>query len=211
MQTTKEVKEVTTNNELEIVGRVVSEELEFSHEKFGENFYIFYVSSKRLSETEDVIPIMVSKKICELGNIKKDVQIHIKGSLRSYNEKIGEKSKLILSVFPKEITFLHENDMEDENWIRLQGFICTKVDYRITPLGRKISEFMFAINRPYGKTDYIPIIMWGKNAELCNCLTVGVELKIKGRIQSRIYQKRITEDIIEDRTAYEVSTQEFTI
>lgn len=211
MQTTKEEKEVTTNNKVEIIGRVISDELEFSHEMYGENFYTFYVSSKRLSETEDIIPVLVSEKICELEDIKKGVQIHIKGYFRSYNKDIGEKMKLILYVFPKEITFLNEDEMEDDSWIRLEGYICKKVSYRTTPLGRKIAEIILAVNRPNGKTDYIPTIMWGGNADLCNCLPIGEKLKLKGRIQSRIYQKRILEDVFEERNAYEVSVREFII
>ena len=211
MQTTKEEKEVTTNNKVELIGRVVSDELEFSHEIYGENFYTFYVSSKRLSETEDIIPVLVSEKICELEDIKKGVQIHIKGYFRSYNKDIGEKMKLILYVFPKEITFLNEDEMEDDSWIRLEGVVCKKVSYRTTPLGRKIAEVILAVNRPNGKTDYIPTIMWGGNADLCNCLSVGSKLKLKGRIQSRIYQKRILEDVFEERNAYEVSVREFII
>ena len=187
-------------NYVELSGNVASECV-LSHEIYGEGFYSFYISSRRLSGIEDTIKVTVSERILDMERASVGSFVYVKGQIRSYNSYSENKSRLIITVFAKEI----EYDRFDEvNNVILDGFICKKPVYRVTPLGREISDMLLAVNRAYNKSDYIPCICWGRNAKFTSEFQLGENIKICGRIQSRVYKKH-TEEGEEERTAYEVS------
>lgn len=190
------------NNRVTISGEIVSD-FKFDHELYGEGFYIADLSSKRESGTADVIPIMVSERLVDVKADWKGRTVRIEGNFRSYNKHEGNRNRLILSVFVREF---EEMSFEyDENHIHIDGFVCKSPIYRKTPLGRQIGDILVAVNRPYGKSDYIPCIAWGRNARFAGGLEVGMHISLEGRIQSREYQKKISDTETEARTAYEVS------
>ena len=199
------------NNHITLVGKVTSEK-EFSHEIYGEKFYIFNLSVPRLSGNCDIIPITISERLITDIGLPLDSKISVTGQFRSYNSYEGEKNRLVLTVFAKEIEFL-ENQEADipvgkdfiTNEVTLDGYICRKPIYRKTPFGREIADVLLAVNRSYNKSDYIPCIAWGRNAKFCENVTVGTEIKIVGRVQSRQYEKKHEDGTIENRVAYEVS------
>lgn len=198
-------EKVFDNNQVNVAGKVVSE-FRFSHEVFGERFYMIDVEVKRLSDSYDVIPLMVSERLIDTTKDFRRQYVEASGQFRSYNKHEGEKNKLVLSVFVREIIVNgDEYESPKPNSIYLDGFICKPPVYRKTPLGREIADLLLAVNRPYGKSDYIPCISWGRNARYAENFTVGGHLHIWGRIQSREYQKKISEEEIERRVAYEVS------
>lgn len=201
------------NNQVTISGEIVSN-FEFSHETFGEGFYTAQLASERESGAKDIIPIMVSERLVDVKADWIGQFVKIYGQFRSYNKHEEKKNRLILSVFAREFE-VWENDGTirpiDENEIFLDGYICKQPNYRETPLGREIADIILAVNRPYGKSDYIPCIAWGRNAIFAECLEVGTRLKVWGRIQSREYQKKISDDEIETRVAYEVSVQKMEV
>ena len=192
-----------TNNNVTISG-VITKEFEYSHEIFGERFFTTILSVQRTSEAEDLVPITVSERLAAVNEEWTGVCVRISGQFRSYNKFENEKYKLLLFVFAREFEPLEENGV-NTNSIFLDGFICKAPIYRTTPLGREIADILVAVNRPYGKSDYIPCICWGRNARFVSELEVGTHLKINGRIQSREYNKKISEDEHEVRMAYEVS------
>ena len=199
---------VIENNRVCIIGEIVSE-FTFSHEVFGEGFYIANVSVNRLSDMVDVIPLMISERLIDVTKDYRGMKIEVAGQFRSYNRHEGTKNKLVLSIFVRELRFIEEDEMPEEqsksNQIFLDGFVCKPPIYRKTPLGREIADVLVAVNRPYGKSDYIPCIAWGRNARFCENMQVGTELKIIGRVQSRAYEKKHEDGTIENRMAYEVS------
>lgn len=188
------------NNQATIVG-VIDSDLEFSHSVLGEGFYNFTVKVPRLSSESDLIPVTISERLC--GDIKKGDKVAFFGQFRSYNKMVGGKSKLMLTLFVRER--LDPETTSDINEIRLTGYICKEPIFRTTPFGREISDLLVAVNRAYNKSDYLPCIAWGRNARFSLNLQVGEKIDIIGRIQSRVYQKRIDENTVENRTAYEVS------
>ncbi|KSV58964.1 single-stranded DNA-binding protein [Acetivibrio ethanolgignens] len=196
---------VFDNNQVNIAGEVISD-FSYSHDVFGEGFYLLEVAVGRLSNSFDIIPLMVSERLIDVTQDYKGKQVEVTGQFRSYNRHEGEKNKLVLSVFVREIQIC-EPDYESQkpNYIFLDGFICKPPVYRKTPLGREIADILLAVNRPYGKSDYIPCISWGRNARYAESFAVGGHLHVWGRIQSREYQKKISETEAEKRTAYEVS------
>lgn len=196
---------VFDNNQVNIAGKVVSD-FRFSHEVFGEGFYILDVEVKRLSDSSDVIPLMVSERLMDVTRDYKGAYIEVTGQFRSYNKHEEDKNKLVLSVFVREVTVCEEDyESPKPNHIFLDGYICKPPIYRKTPLGREIADLLLAVNRPYGKSDYIPCISWGRNARFAESFTVGGHIHVWGRIQSREYQKKLSEENVEKRTAYEVS------
>ena len=199
---------VIENNRVCIIGEIVSE-FTFSHEVFGEGFYIANVSVNRLSDMVDVIPLMISERLIDVTKDYRGMKIEVAGQFRSYNRHEGPKNKLVLSIFVRELRFIEEDEMPEEqsksNQIFLDGFVCKPPIYRKTPLGREIADVLVAVNRPYGKSDYIPCIAWGRNARFAGGLEVGSHLQVSGRVQSREYTKKIGEDEVERRVAYEVS------
>lgn len=194
------------NNQVTLIGEIVSN-FEFSHELYGEGFYTAMLASERTSGQKDIIPIMVSDRLVDTGADWTGRFVKVLGQFRSYNKHEGERNRLILSVFAREFEEFEELPFSDnyDNHISLDGYICKQPNYRKTPLGREIEDILLAANRPYGKSDYIPCIAWGRNARFASGLEVGTRLQIEGRIQSREYQKRISDDKFETRTAYEVS------
>ena len=202
------------NNYLTLVGKVTGEK-KFSHEIYGERFYIFNLSIPRLSGNSDIIPITVSERLIKEDTLQEGNKLLIKGQFRSYNSYENEKNRLILTVFAKDILEVEENEGEEENDIVrkdiitnevvLVGYICKKPIYRQTPFGREISDLLLAVNRAYNKSDYIPCIAWGRNARFCQNLEVGTQVKVVGRVQSRAYEKKHEDGSVETRVAYEVS------
>lgn len=193
------------NNQVTIIGEVVKD-FEFSHEVFGEGFYILKVAVKRLSSSSDIIPLMISERLMNVKESYLGRTIEVNGQFRSYNRHEENHNRLVLSVFVREVRLLDEYDEEENpNVIILDGYICKPPVYRKTPLGREIADILLAVNRPYGKSDYIPCICWGRNARFAQKFQVGGHLKIWGRIQSREYQKKISETEYDKRVAFEVS------
>lgn len=202
---------VIESNQVQITGVIVSN-YEYSHEIYGEGFYQVMVEISRLSDNVDTIPVMVSERLVNINEDNTGLHVTVKGQYRSFNKHERNVNRLILYVFAREIEFLAEDTIianSDNNSISLDGYICKKPNYRKTPLHREISDFLLAVNRPYGKSDYIPCICWGRNARFVGEMGVGQKLRVVGRIQSREYIKRIpTEDGFEEkrRVCYEVST-----
>ena len=196
---------IIENNQVAIMGKIASQ-FTFSHQVFGEGFYLTDVVVKRLSESEDRIPVMVSERLVDVTQDYEGEYIQVFGQFRSYNRHEEKKNRLVLSVFAREISFVDEVDESmKSNQIFLDGYICKPPVYRKTPLGREIADLLIAVNRPYGKSDYIPCICWGRNARYASAFQVGGHVLIWGRIQSREYMKKISENETEKRTAYEVS------
>ena len=196
---------IIENNQVSIVGEVVSE-FYFSHEVFGEGFYMLDVSVKRLSDSCDVIPLMISERLIDVSGDYRGNYIHATGQFRSYNRHEEKKNRLVLSVFVRELEFINEEvENAKTNQIFLDGYICKAPVYRKTPPGREIADILLAVNRPYGKSDYIPCICWGRNARFASGFEVGGHTQIWGRIQSREYVKKLDEEESERRVAYEVS------
>ena len=178
----------------------------FSHEVFGEGFYMVDVLVKRLSNSEDRIPLMISERLIDVTKDYTGEFIMASGQFRSYNRHEEHKNRLVLSVFVREVEFVEEElDGAKTNNILLDGYICKAPVYRKTPLGREIADLLLAVNRPYGKSDYIPCICWGRNARYASGFAVGEHVQILGRIQSREYVKKLSETESEKRVAYEVS------
>ena len=196
---------IIENNQVTIMGKVATE-YSFSHEVFGEGFYMVEVEVKRLSNSEDRIPLMISERLIDVTQDYTGEYIMVHGQFRSYNRHEEQKNRLVLSVFVREISFMEEEpDGTKTNSIWLDGYICKEPIYRKTPLGREIADLLLAVNRPYGKSDYIPCICWGRNARYASGFEVGEHVQLLGRIQSREYVKRISDTETEKRVAYEVS------
>ena len=196
---------IIENNQVSIMGKIDTG-FTFSHLVFGEGFYTMELIVKRLSDSEDRIPVMVSERLIDVTQDYIGEYIEIHGQFRSYNRHEEKHNRLVLSVFAREVKFVEEDDENvPVNQIFMDGFICKPPVYRKTPLGREIADILLAVNRPYGKSDYIPCICWGRNARFASGFTVGCHIQIVGRVQSREYVKRISEEEVEHRVAYEVS------
>ncbi len=202
------------NNYLTLVGKVTGEK-KFSHEIYGERFYVFNLEISRLSGNADIIPITVSERLATDEMLTEGKKLLVKGQFRSYNSYENEKNRLILTVFAKDVIEVEESEQEEENEIVkkdtitnevvLVGYICKAPIYRQTPFGREIADVLLAVNRAYNKSDYIPTIAWGRNARFCQNLEVGTKVKVVGRVQSRMYEKKHEDGTVESRVAYEVS------
>ncbi len=190
------------NNKVFISGEIVTE-AEFSHEVYGEGFYEMNVLVKRLSGQGDILPVTVSERLITDKALGVGVTINALGQFRSYNKLVDGKSKLMLTVFVREL--LDDAPVRNPNSIVLTGYICKPPVYRTTPFNREIADILIAVNRSYNKSDYIPCIAWGRNARFAKNLAVGEKIAISGRIQSREYQKRINDEDVRTLTAYEVS------
>ena len=190
------------NNRVYVSGEIVSDGV-FSHEIYGEGFYEFFVSVKRLSGQADVLPVTISERLIKGADIGRGSQISAIGQFRSYNKIDSGKSRLMLTIFVREL--LEDAPEKNPNNILLSGYICKPPVYRTTPFNREIADLLIAVNRAYNKSDYIPCIAWGRNARFVKNLCVGDKVAISGRIQSREYQKRLSETDVKTMTAYEVS------
>ena len=200
---------IINKNQAELCG-VISKAAEFSHESYGEKFYRIIVSVPRKSGYEDEIPVLVSDHLCKPNLLREGQCLSIKGQFRSFDKHDEDKNRLILSVFALVIDLLGEikllgEDISYKNKIELTGFICKEPTYRATPYEREISDVLLAVNRSYGKSDFIPCICWERNALFASDLAVGTQVELTGRIQSRKFEKRISDDEYEERIAYEVS------
>lgn len=198
------------NNNITLAG-VVEREPEYSHEVLGEGFYVFMLKCSRTSGNKDTLPVMISDRLVDIREIKVGQVVTVSGQIRSFNRHIDDvKSKLILSVFARELEILAQDATElpfeeNINTVILDGFVCKPPVYRCTPKGREIADVLIAVNRMYGKADYIPCITWGRNARYAGNLDVGTRIDVEGRLQSREYTKKLDDGTEEIRTAYEIS------
>ena len=200
---------IIENNQVAIAGEI-SGEYVFSHEAYGERFYVVDVLVRRLSGVCDAIPVTVSDRMIDITQNDDGLYVRVSGQFRSYNQHDGIKNRLVLSVFAREIEFA-EKLMDDVNQIFLDGYICKEPVYRKTPLGREITDLLIAANRSYGKSDYIPCVAWDRNALFASGFEVGTHVRICGRIQSRKYEKKLDDNHTEERTAYEVSVSKMEV
>ena len=193
------------NNKVTVIGEIAGE-FSFSHEVYGEGFYMVDLSVNRLSDQADIIPLMVSERLLDVHQSYLGQTISASGQFRSYNRHEGNRNRLLLSVFVRELEFMEKfDDYTKTNQIFLDGYICKQPVYRKTPLGREIADLLVAVNRPYGKSDYIPCIAWGRNARYASGFEVGGRVRVWGRVQSREYTKKLSEVECEKRVAYEIS------
>lgn len=194
-------------NQVKVTG-IIEDECEFDHEMFGEKFYRTRVIVERLSRVKDYIPVIISERIVEIQELQHGVQVKIDGQFRSYNKHVDNDCKLLLYVFVNSIEIV--SDMVfPENFIYLDGYICKTPILRNAYLSqRRVADVLLAVNRKYGKSDYIPCIMWSRNAIFANKCKVGDRLQIYGRIQSRKFSKKNPESKeVEIREAYEISVK----
>ncbi len=196
--------ELKDNNIINLRGKILSE-CKFDHEVYGEGFYTFFIETNRLSDSVDILPVTISERLINSNILQQGNFVEILGQIRSYNGFSDNKNKLILTVFVRDIKQLSEIQNKNPNQVTLNGYICKKPIYRTTPFGREITDILLAVNRAYNKSDYIPCISWGRNAIFANKLNVGENLLISGRMQSRIYQKKLENGDLAEKTAYEVS------
>ena len=204
-------EKVMENSQVGVIGKVVSG-FTFSHSVFGEGFYLVKIEVVRLSGQVDVLPLMISERLIDVSCDYTGRTVGAIGQFRSYNRRDGEKNRVELSVFVREIYFMKEfTDYTKTNQIFLDGYICKAPVYRETPLGREIVDLLLAVNRPYGKSDYIPCIVWGRNARFASGLEIGTRMRVWGRVQSREYTKKLSETECEKRVAYEVSVNRFEV
>ena len=202
-----------TNNKGKIKGRIL-EKAENKYSIEGENFYEGKLVIERLSETNDVLPFTISEKLVKAYKLTLEAGMNVSfsGELRSYNKIVDGKSRLILSFFVKEVNALEDEEESDLNELNLTGYICKEPIFRTTPFNRQICDVLLAVNRPnFNKSDYIPCILWGRNAKFIQSQKVGTKINLTGRIQSRPYRKEISEGVFEERTAYEFSAQSIEI
>lgn len=201
------MNELFENNYAEIIGEVTSE-FEYDHEILGQRFYKFYVTTKRLSGNTDIIPVILPEKLIKNEQSIIGEKVRAAGQYRSYNSHKFGKTHLILYLFAYEFELIEK---EDVNKIIFEGFLCKEPTYKVTLLGRNISDVIIAVNRHYRKTDYIPCIVWGINAFWVKNIEVGTKVKVEGRIQSRDYTKNLDDGTWEIRTAYEVSVNKIDV
>ena len=183
-------------NEVIVVGCIVSK-FNYDHEVYGEKFYEFNVAIKRDSGKKDIIPVIVSERLINVRENYINKHIYIKGQYRSHNQHEENKNKVLLFVFALELEFTEAGEVND---IFLEGHLCKEPVYRETPLGRQVADVLLAVNRAYGKSDYIPCICWGRLAYYVSTLNIGDRIRVSGRIQSREYNKNG-----EVKVAYELS------
>lgn len=197
-------EKIIINNQAALAGEIITD-FEYSHHVYGEGFYQAKIKVNRLSDVFDTIPIMVSDRLIDITTSYIGKYVEVRGQFRSYNRHEDNRNHLVLSLFVRELILIEELTGKKPNVIFLDGYICKEPVYRITPLGREITDVLLAVNRAYSKSDYIPCICWGRNARYASRLEIGDRIQFRGRIQSREYQKKIGEDMMISRTAYEVS------
>jgi len=194
------------SNYINISGHIHSD-FTFSHEIYAEGFYRFDVEVERLSGSADILPITVSERIVNRDDMQIGTRVHISGQIRSYNNYIEaeRRNKLVLTLFARDIVITPQPAETQVNDVFLNGYLCKPPVYRTTPFGREIADLLVAVNRSYNKSDYIPCIAWGRNARFAGKLEVGENIRVWGRMQSRIYQKKFDTGEVQEKTAYEVS------
>ena len=200
--------EQMNNNKLQLTGVIACEPV-YTHEVFGEGFYETMITVPRLSDQTDTIPLTISDRLISQNDIKVGDKVSVVGQFRSYNKVEGEKSRLLLTAFVRDV--VDECEIENPNQIDICGYVCKQPVYRTTPFKREICDVLLAVNRAYNKSDYIPCILWGRNARFMQTLPVGSKVRVSGRIQSRKYVKNLGDDRVEERVAYEVSVSKVTL
>lgn len=203
------VDKVVDTNIVTIVGKITTEK-EFSHEMYGEGFYVIDLEVSRLSDFVDILPVTISERLFVNIDLVPGKYVVVEGQLRSYNRYVNNSNRLLLTVFARDVYMPQDEEELNEllkkpNEIFIDGYICKPPIYRTTPFGREITDLLVAVNRPYNKSDYIPCIAWGRNARFCEKLSVGDHIRLWGRVQSREYQKRLSNGETESKTAFEVS------
>ena len=196
----------TENNQLTLCG-VIETPPALDHEVFGEQFYRMDLRVPRLSGAQDLLPVTISERLMN-SQVVPGTRLSITGQLRSYNKVMGGAGRLLLTAFAQRLT--PPDDSENPNTIHLIGAICKPPAFRTTPFGREIADLMLAVNRAFGKSDYIPCIAWGRTARYAAQLAVGDHLEVQGRFQSREYQKQLPDGTVINRVAYEVSLSRLT-
>ena len=182
----------------------ICQNLQFGHELFGEQFYVTTLRVPRLSGAEDFLPITLSERLLLDAPISNGSSICLEGQLRSYNKVIEGSGRLLITAFAQKLLNCEE-DEENPNRVQLTGALCKPPSYRTTPFGREIADLMLAVNRSYGKSDYIPCIAWGRTARYASNLKIGDKVQLIGRFQSRAYQKQMPDGTALNKVAYEVS------
>ena len=190
------------SNKIVVAGRLEGE-LSMSHEVMNEPFFTGTLMVKRLSGAADHIPVTIPGKLMALLPRERDAQLLLAGQVRSYNKVIEGTGRLMVTLFAQSIAETSENDTL--NRVSLTGALCKPPIYRSTPFGREICDMMLAVNRAFGKSDYIPCIAWGRNAQYASRFGVGDRVRLTGRLQSREYQKLLESGDYMVRNAYEVS------
>ena len=189
-----------TENHIILHGRV-SRAAQVSHCNHEQTFWIFPLAVSRLSGVQDTLNVLVSQRELDGRCPEQGDEVTVVGEVRSFNNRSGQGSRLVITVLAQK---LYREQGEDDNRLTLTGALCKTPIYRRTPLGRDICDLMLAVNRRYGRSDYLPCITWGSLAQRCGVLPVGARLTLEGRLQSRTYIKRL-EEREEERTAFEVS------
>lgn len=197
-----------TGNGIHLRGHVC-QPLQFGHELFGEQFFVTTLRVPRLSGAEDFLPITLSERLLIDEPIAAGSILCLDGQLRSYNKVVEGSGRLLITAFAQRL--LPEEDEENPNRVQLTGALCKAPSYRTTPFGREIADLMLAVNRSYGKSDYIPCITWGRTARFASHLKVGDKVTLLGRFQSRAYQKQLPDGTVIGKTAYEVSVGRLTM
>lgn len=193
--------EQTSSNQIILCGTVTALP-RLSHRNRDEDFYIFSLEVQRLSGASDTVNVLAREKLLEKLVLEQGCKkLRIQGEIRSFNNKSGVGAKLVITVFARELVF---TDEADENLAQITGVICKPPTLRRTPMGREISDLMIAVNRHYGRSDYIPCIAWGVHARKASDWPVGTIVSLEGRLQSRDYVKN-QDGILVEKTAYEVS------
>ncbi|MBP3648017.1 MAG: single-stranded DNA-binding protein [Clostridia bacterium] len=190
-------------NSIHLRGQIM-QNLEFGHELFGEQFYVTTLRVPRLSGAEDFLPITLSERLLIDEPITAGSTLCLEGQLRSYNKVIEGSGRLLITAFAQRLINCDE-DTENPNRVQLTGALCKAPSYRTTPFGREIADLMLAVNRSYGKSDYIPCIAWGRTARYASNLKIGDKVQLVGRFQSRAYQKQMPDGTTLNKVAYEVS------
>ena len=191
-----------TGNSIHLRGHVC-QPLQFGHELFGEQFFVTTLRVPRLSGAEDFLPITLSERLLIDEPSAAGSILCLDGQLRSYNKVVEGSGRLLITAFAQRL--LPEEDEENPNRVQLTGALCKAPSYRTTPFGREIADLMLAVNRSYGKSDYIPCITWGRTARYAANLKIGDKVQLVGRFQSRNYQKQLPDGTILNKVAYEVS------
>lgn len=197
------------NNRVRVRG-TITEDLVLSHRVYGEGFYKTVMAVPRRSGTCDLVPVTVSERLLASTPATPGRDYTVTGQFRSYNNYSDVGSRLQLTVFAKTFEHSDTQDEEEPNDIFLDGYLCKEPVFRKTPFGREIADMLLAVNRAFGKSDYIPVIAWSRNARFCANLPVGTHIRLSGRIQSRDYQKRLEDEVV-TKTAYEISVSKLEI
>ena len=192
--------ENTSRNFAQLCGVIAAAPV-FSHSGRGESFFTFPLEVARLSGATDKINIIVRDELMESVELKEAEKLCVRGELRSFNNKSGEGAKLVITVFAKVLCLCDDDDL---NEVHLIGTLCKKPNLRMTPMGRDICDLMLAVNRRYGRSDYLPCITWGLKAREAAEWDTGTMVTLDGRIQSRSYIKIVGGEPVE-KTAFEVS------